>query len=150
EARGAAAHPGDAVRLDRHVHGQGMGQRHRAVRGLAHFRLPRRGPRDRLAVPNHRLGRRRAVGGLSEGGYGAINIAMHAPLEFSLVESWSGYESAAHNHSIFGRTLAGLATNTPLDLLRSVSPTLRRNKTYFWFYSGSDDSLQQQNRDFAT
>jgi enterochelin esterase-like enzyme len=91
----------------------------------------------------------RGIGGLSEGGYGAMNIALHAPREFSLVESWSGYEQAAHNHSIFGRRLEGLATNTPLDLLASAAPKLRRNHTYFWFYSGSDDSLRQQNRTFA-
>jgi len=93
--------------------------------------------------------RGRGLGGLSEGGYGALNIAMHTPQEFSIVESWSGYERAAHNHSIFGRRLAGLALNAPLDRLRSVAPTLRRDKTYFWFYSGSDDPLQGQNRDFA-
>lgn len=92
----------------------------------------------------------RGIGGLSEGGYGAINIALQTPQEFSLVESWSGYEKAAHNHSIFGRRLEGLATNTPLDRLRQAAPTLRRNHTYFWFYSGSDDSLKDQNRDFAT
>jgi len=91
----------------------------------------------------------RGIGGLSEGGYGALNIAMHSPQEFSLVESWSGYEEAAHNHSIFGRQLAGLRTNTPLDRLQSVAPTLRRDQTYFWFYSGSDDPLRGQNRDFA-
>jgi hypothetical protein len=44
----------------------------------------------------------RAIGGLSEGGYGAVNIALQHPHEFSLVESWSGYERAAQNHSIFG------------------------------------------------
>jgi len=91
----------------------------------------------------------RGIGGLSEGGYGALNIAMHSPQEFSLVESWSGYEEAAHNHSIFGRQLAGLTTNTPLDRLQSVAPALRRDQTYFWFYSGSDDPLRGQNRDFA-
>ena len=92
----------------------------------------------------------RGIGGLSEGGYGALNIAMHMPQEFSLVESWSGYEEAAHNHSIFGRQLAGLTTNSPLDRLHSVAPMLRRDQTYFWFYSGTDDPLQGQNRHFAT
>src|SRR5213079_3250993 len=38
----------------------------------------------------------RAIAGLSEGGYGAINIALHNPGEFKVVESWSGYELAAH------------------------------------------------------
>jgi enterochelin esterase-like enzyme len=36
----------------------------------------------------------RAIAGLSEGGYGALNIALHHPGEFQLVESWSGYEQA--------------------------------------------------------
>src|SRR5437868_856157 len=41
-----------------------------------------------------RSDRARGIGGLSEGGYGAINIAIHHPGEFGLVESWSGYEKA--------------------------------------------------------
>jgi enterochelin esterase-like enzyme len=92
----------------------------------------------------------RGIGGLSEGGYGAINITLHAPTEFSLVESWSGYEVAVHNHSIFGRQLAGLARNTPLDGLHVAAPTLRRLHTYFWFYTGKDDPLGRENRAFAS
>ncbi len=92
----------------------------------------------------------RGIGGLSEGGYGAINIALHAPKEFSLVESWSGYEVAVHNHSIFGRQLAGLAPNTPLDGLRVSASMLRRLHTYFWVYTGKDDSLRRENRAFAS
>jgi enterochelin esterase-like enzyme len=92
----------------------------------------------------------RGIGGLSEGGYGAVNIALHAPTEFSVVESWSGYEVAVHNHSIFGRQLAGLAQNTPLDRLRVVASTLRRLHTYFWFYTGRDDPLGHENRAFAS
>jgi enterochelin esterase-like enzyme len=91
----------------------------------------------------------RGIGGLSEGGYGAVNIALQHPHEFSLVESWSGYERAADNHSIFGRQLTGLVTNSPLDRIRAAAPTLRRNHTYFWFYSGTDDPLRLQNREFA-
>jgi enterochelin esterase-like enzyme len=91
----------------------------------------------------------RGIGGLSEGGYGAINIALHTPKEFSLVESWSGYEVAMHNHSIFGRQLEGLAQNTPLDTLSIAAPILRRAHTYFWFYTGKDDPLRRENRAFA-
>jgi enterochelin esterase-like enzyme len=94
--------------------------------------------------------RGRGIGGLSEGGYGAMNIALQHPREFSLVESWSGYERAANNHSIFGRQLEGLAQNTPLDLIGSSAPTLRRAHTYFWIYTGTDDPLRRQNRIFAT
>jgi enterochelin esterase-like enzyme len=91
----------------------------------------------------------RAIAGLSEGGYGAINIALHNPGEFGVVESWSGYERAAPIRSIFGRNLAGVPANSPLDTVRDVAPKLRRAKTYFWFYSGSDDPLHVQNRQFA-
>jgi enterochelin esterase-like enzyme len=93
--------------------------------------------------------RGRAIGGLSEGGYGAINLAMQHPREFSVVESWSGYERAARNHSIFGRSLAGLERNSPLDRLRPDARILRRLHTYFWIYTGTDDSLRGQNEQFA-
>jgi enterochelin esterase-like enzyme len=92
----------------------------------------------------------RAIGGLSEGGYGAINIVLHEPREFSLAESWSGYEVAARNHSIFGRELQGLEPNSPLDLLHAAAPTLRRLRTYFWFYTGKDDALRRENGTFAS
>jgi enterochelin esterase-like enzyme len=91
----------------------------------------------------------RGIAGLSEGGYGAINIALHNPGEFRVVESWSGYERAAHIHSIFGRDLAGVASNTPLDVLPQSASALRRAGVYIWFYSGSGDPLHEQNRAFA-
>jgi enterochelin esterase-like enzyme len=91
----------------------------------------------------------RGIGGLSEGGYGAVNLALQHPHEFSLVESWSGYERAARNHSIFGRQLEGLTVNSPLDRIRATAALLRRTHTYFWFYSGTDDPLRLQNREFA-
>ena len=79
-----------------------------------------------------RSGSARAIGGLSEGGYGAIDIAVHHPGEFRVVESWSGYERA-----------------DPIRLIFGTAEALRRAHTYFWFYSGSDDRLLGQNRDFA-
>ena len=91
----------------------------------------------------------RGIAGLSEGGYGAVNIALQHPREFSLVESWSGYERAADNHSIFGRQLEGLALNSPLDRIHTTARTLRHAQTYFWFYSGTDDPLRFQNKEFA-
>jgi len=90
----------------------------------------------------------RAIGGLSEGGYGAINIALHHPGEFAVVESWSGYEVAAHDHAIFGKHLQGWAENTPLFVLPKVASALRRARTFFWFYSGTHDPFRKQNRQF--
>jgi enterochelin esterase-like enzyme len=96
-----------------------------------------------------RSARGRAIGGLSEGGYGAIDIALHHPHEFSVVESWSGYERPDKIRSIFGADLAGLAANDPRRLLPRVAPTLRRLGTFLWFYSGSTDPLHLQNAAFA-
>ena len=92
----------------------------------------------------------RAIAGLSEGGYGAVNIAVQNPDEFRVVESWSGYMRAAHDHSVFGRDLQGVAVNSPLDSVAAAAPALRKAHTYFWFYSGTTDPLHRENRAFAS
>jgi enterochelin esterase-like enzyme len=93
--------------------------------------------------------RGRALGGLSEGGYGAINIALHHPREFSVVESWSGYQRPDTLRSIFGKNLGLLPANDPQALVQRDAPLLRRLHTYIWFYSGSTDPLHVQNAAFA-
>ncbi|MES1246273.1 MAG: alpha/beta hydrolase-fold protein, partial [Actinomycetota bacterium] len=94
-------------------------------------------------------GAARAIGGLSEGGYGSIDIALQHPTEFRVVESWSGYEQPARLRSIYGSNLQLLARNDPTKLLPKVAPELRRLHTYFWFYSGTRDRFRHQNLAFA-
>jgi S-formylglutathione hydrolase FrmB len=91
----------------------------------------------------------RAIAGLSEGGFGAFDIALHHPGEFSLVESWSGYQRPDKLRSIFGSKLQLLPANDPRLLVRREATSLRTLGTYFWFYSGSTDRLHAQNADFA-
>jgi S-formylglutathione hydrolase FrmB len=91
----------------------------------------------------------RAIAGLSEGGYGAFDIALHHPREFSVVESWSGYQRPDKLRSIFGPKLHLLPANDPRRLVRTAASDLRALGTYFWFYSGSTDRLQKQNAAFA-
>ena len=91
----------------------------------------------------------RALMGLSEGGYGAINIAIHHPGEFRMVESWSGYETADRILSIFGKSRSRLDENSPLLTLERAAPKLRKAHTFFWFYSGSDDKFRPQNARFS-
>jgi len=93
----------------------------------------------------------RAIGGLSEGGYGAINIAVHHPREFKLVESWSGYEDADPIRAIFGRDEARIAANSPALTIPSVAPALRATRVRFWFYTGAEDTrFRGQNVAFAS
>jgi S-formylglutathione hydrolase FrmB len=91
----------------------------------------------------------RAIGGLSEGGYGAINLAVQHPRLYSVVESWSGYEKPDPLRSIFGAHLQLLARNDPMRTVTRVAPELRRLHTYFWLYSGTEDHFRAQNRAFA-
>jgi enterochelin esterase-like enzyme len=91
----------------------------------------------------------RGIGGLSEGGYGSLNIAFHHPHEFSLIESWSGYERADDIDSIFGHKRALLEHNSPMDTLGKLAPLLRRDHTFIWLYTGNDDTFLAQNEVFA-
>jgi enterochelin esterase-like enzyme len=94
-------------------------------------------------------GAARAIAGLSEGGYGALNIGLHHPGEFHVIESWSGYERADRILAIFADTVPLLDYNSPSAYLPSVAAELRRTHTYVWFYSGAKDRLLAQNRAFA-
>jgi enterochelin esterase-like enzyme len=97
-----------------------------------------------------RAGWARALVGLSEGGYGALNIGLHHPGEFHVLESWSGYVLADDIASIFEHRKALLRWNSPALTLPAAAPALRKAHTYVWFYSGSADSaLLAQNRRFA-
>jgi enterochelin esterase-like enzyme len=93
--------------------------------------------------------RGRGIAGLSEGGYGALNIGLHHPGEFGLLESWSGYMRADHKAAIFGQSAGLLAYNSPANWIASVAPQVRATGTYIWFYSAVTDSVSAQNRTFA-
>ncbi|MGZ4402827.1 MAG: alpha/beta hydrolase [Gaiellaceae bacterium] len=96
-----------------------------------------------------RRGSARALAGLSEGGYGALNIGIHHPGEFRVLESWSGYQRADPIRSIFGIDPSLLARNSPSLTLGRVAAKLRRAHTYVWFYSGTGDHFLAQNTAFA-
>jgi enterochelin esterase-like enzyme len=91
----------------------------------------------------------RALGGLSEGGYASLNIGLHHPSEFRVLESWSGYEKADNVKSIFGGQAGMLAHNSPLLTLPKVAGKLRRERAFVWFYTGASDRDLKQNARFA-
>jgi enterochelin esterase-like enzyme len=94
-------------------------------------------------------GRGRAIAGLSEGGYAALNIAIHHPGEFRVVESWSGYQRADPVFSVFGHSPARLKRNSPQLTIGAAATRLQRAHTYFWFYSGTGDRALKENNHFA-
>ena len=91
----------------------------------------------------------RGIAGLSEGGYGALNIGLHHPGEFGLVESWSGYMLADNIPAIFGGSPRLLAYNSPATWIHLAAPQVRADHAYLWFYCGVTDPLAAQNRAFA-
>lgn len=97
-----------------------------------------------------RSGAARVLAGLSEGGYGALNIAIHHPGEFRVIESWSGYERADPVQTIFGKNNNGLLRrNSPEATIAAAAKKLRKAHTFIWFYSGTGDRALKQNDRFA-
>jgi enterochelin esterase-like enzyme len=96
-----------------------------------------------------RSGSERAIGGLSEGGYGALNIGVHHPARFRVLESWSGYQRADDIRSIFAHRPALLRWNSPALTVGPRALSLRAHHAFVWFYTGSGDALRAQNEAFA-
>lgn len=91
----------------------------------------------------------RGIAGLSEGGYGALNIGLQHPSEYSLLESWSGYETADDVAAIFGKEASLLHANSPMDEVQSRASALRDHHVYIWMYVGSDDPALHENQVFS-
>ena len=93
-------------------------------------------------------GRGRGIAGLSEGGYAALNIGLHHPGEFTLLESWSGYMRADKMPGLFGHSAQVHRYNSPALWLPRVAAQIRASHTYIWFYAGVRDYLRRQDRAF--
>jgi enterochelin esterase-like enzyme len=110
--------------------------------------------RDVVAAVDHRfrtlhVESGRAIGGLSEGGYGALNIGLHHPARFQVIQSWSGYQRADDLRSIFGHRPALLRWNSPAAIIGRQAPALRAHHTFVWLYTASGDAMRKQNVAFA-
>jgi enterochelin esterase-like enzyme len=104
---------------------------------------------DRFAADESWRGR--AIAGLSEGGYGALNIALHHPSEFGVLESWSGYMLADRDDSVFGSGSGGdtlVRHNSPAFELPHVARLLRDHHVFVFLYVGSHDGLHEQSERF--
>ena len=91
-------------------------------------------------------GSARALVGLSEGGYGALNIGLHHPGEFRVLESWSGYELADNLKSIFGGRALLLRRNSPMLTLPLAARRLQAAHTLRLVLLGDARSLPPAER----
>src|SRR6478752_6381015 len=66
----------------------------------------------------------RAIAGLSMGGYGAINIALHHLDLFSTAESWSGYFTQTRTGPFAAATDATLRSNSPAQYVGGLARQL--------------------------
>lgn len=80
-----------------------------------------------------------AIGGLSSGGWGALNIGLHYTENFSILFSHSGYF----------RDKSG-PRNSPIDIVKTLSPQERKNLKIYLDAGQSDSFALNQNRQFKT
>ena len=85
----------------------------------------------------------RFIGGLSSGGFGALNIALHRPDLFSVAMSFSGFSTADDpeaDSGVFGDDPTYLAQNSPSAL---VSSQAAAGDIYYVLSGGRDDAYFQ-------
>jgi S-formylglutathione hydrolase FrmB len=84
----------------------------------------------------------RGIAGLSEGAYGAVNIALHHLGIFSVVESWGGYFGQFPPTGVFANAgTAAVRANSPAQYVSSLAPTIRKLGLRVWLYQGRTDTM---------
>ena len=87
--------------------------------------------------------RGRALVGLSAGGYGAVLLTIHHLHDFSVVESWSGYQHPTNPAGTAPLDLGSASANRRASVHTFVSAlqqAFRRYPTFFAFYVGNRDA----------
>jgi S-formylglutathione hydrolase FrmB len=91
-------------------------------------------------IANRRL---RALVGLSAGGYGAVLLTVHLLHDFSVVESWSGYQHPTNPAGTAPLDLGSASANHRASVhsfVPALRRALRRFPTFFAFYVGNRDT----------
>jgi enterochelin esterase-like enzyme len=97
------------------------------------------------AVDSHwstlRSRRARMIGGLSEGGYGATNVALHHPTVFGSFESWGGYYLQTPTGPFAAESAAQVERNSPISYVLSHPSALDRRPFHAFVYQGNHDDV---------
>jgi enterochelin esterase-like enzyme len=86
--------------------------------------------------------RYRGIAGLSEGGYGALNVGLHHLGMFSVMESWSGYYAQTRTGPFVHAAQAQLDANSPNFYLPRLIPQIRRLGVRVYLYQGVRDEIR--------
>jgi enterochelin esterase-like enzyme len=90
------------------------------------------------------------IGGLSAGGYGALDIGLRHPGLFGTLESYSGYYRAPHDGPFVGASPALLRANDPTRLVRREAAVLRARGVRIYLACGArEHRLLARTRAFA-
>lgn len=91
----------------------------------------------------------RVIGGLSEGAYGAMNIALHHLSMFGGVQAWSGYFVETRSGVFARATRAELIANSPLEYVHKLARSLSRYPLWAFLYSGRRDKSAERTPQMA-
>jgi enterochelin esterase-like enzyme len=91
----------------------------------------------------------RAIGGNSEGGYAAMNVALHHLDLFGTVESWSGYFQEQRTGPFEHASAAEIARNSPAEYAWSMAARLRGEPLHAFIYTGRSDDERREVAAFA-
>ncbi|HEX6490006.1 MAG TPA: alpha/beta hydrolase-fold protein [Gaiellaceae bacterium] len=87
-------------------------------------------------LPLERKQSERMIGGVSSGGYGAVDIALRHPGRFGIVESWAGYFHPFRDGPFTTATQAQLDDHDPSLLVRREAAALRQQQVRFFLSTG--------------
>lgn len=91
----------------------------------------------RFSTVRNRQGR--GIGGLSEGGFGALNITLRNLSEFSVAQSWSGYFNETRSGPFSHAPEAEIRANSPAKYVPGMAAQVRRLGYRAWIYQGTLD-----------
>jgi enterochelin esterase-like enzyme len=85
-----------------------------------------------------------AIAGLSMGGFGAMNVALHHRDEFGAVASWSGYFNA-NTPSVDAPATPEARAHSPQSYAPDLRPSLAASHPAIEFYVGDRDRFASEN-----
>ena len=91
----------------------------------------------------------RGIAGYSEGGYAAVNIALHHLKLFSIAESWSGYGRERRTGPFAHATPQQIYANSPALYAPTLFGQLHRYPLFAFMYSGRRDHGLPNQREVA-